>query len=68
MKRYGLNDYEAASKLYAADLAPQRPSNANKMRHGQIWEFPNLPGLLQNPDKAANDAAYSIIDEMRAGR
>ena len=68
MKKYGLRDYEAGAKLYAADLAPSRPSNANKMRHGQIWEFPNIPGLLQNPDKAASDAAYAVIDELRAGR
>jgi hypothetical protein len=68
MKRYGLNDYEAGAKLYAADLAPARPSNGQKARHGQIWEFPNIPGLLQNPEKAASDAAYAVIDELRAGR
>lgn len=68
MNRYGLRDYDAATKLYAADLAPQRPSNAQKMRHGQIWEFPDLPGLLQDPAKAASDAAYSVIDELRGNR
>ena len=68
MKKYRLGDYEAASKLYAADIAPAKPSNREKMRHGQIWEFPDIPGLLQNPDKAATDAAYSIIDELNAGR
>jgi len=68
MKKYRLGDYEAASKLYAADIAPARPSNRDKMRHGQIWEFPDLPGLLQNPEKAASDAAYAVIDELRAGR
>ncbi len=68
MKKYGLNDYEAAAKVYAADIAPSKPSNRDKMRHGQIWEFPNLPGLLNNPEKAASDAAYAIIDEFRAGR
>lgn len=68
MKKYGLADYEAAAKLYAADVAPAKPSNREKFRHGQIWEFPNLPGLLQNPEKAASDAAYAIIDELRQGR
>lgn len=68
MKRYRLGDYEAASKLYAADIEPARPSSRDRARHGQIWEFPDIPGLLQNPDKAATDAAYSIIDEMRSGR
>ncbi len=68
MNKYGLRDYEAGSKLYAADTAPARPSNRDRPRHGQIWEFPDLPGLLQNPEKAANDAAYAVLDEMRAGR
>jgi hypothetical protein len=68
MKRYGLHDYEAASKLYAADLEPTKPSNNQRGRHGQIWEFPDLPGLLQNPEKAASDAAYAVIDELRSGR
>lgn len=68
MKKYGLNDYEAGAKLYAADLAPNRPSNRDKPRHGQIWEFPDLPGLLNNPEKAATDAAYAVIDELRGNR
>jgi hypothetical protein len=71
MKKHGLpsDKYDAGAKLYGADISPARPNNANQpMRHGQIWEFPNIPGLLQNPEKAASDAAYAVIDEMRAGR
>jgi hypothetical protein len=68
MKKFGLNDFEAGAKLYAADLKPQNPTNTNQQRHGRIWEFPNLPGLLENPDKAANDAAYAVIDELRGAR
>lgn len=68
MTKYGLGDYEAGAKLYAADMAPARASNKDRPRHGQIWEFPDLPGLLQNPEKAATDAAYAVLDEMRAGR
>lgn len=68
MSKYGLGDYEAGAKLYAADMAPAKASNRDRPRHGQIWEFPDLPGLLQNPEKAANDAAYAVLDEMRAGR
>jgi hypothetical protein len=68
MKKYKLDDYDAAAKLYAADMKPSQPSNHDKMRHGQIWEFPDIPGLLNNPDKAASDMAYSVIDELRASR
>jgi hypothetical protein len=42
------------------------PSHSQKpARHGQYWEFPDIPGLLSNPDKAASDMAYSMIDEFR---
>lgn len=70
LKKYPHLDYEDAAKLHAAEDAPVRPTGvpATKFRHGQIWEFPDLPGLLQNADKAATDAAYSIIDEMNAAR
>lgn len=68
MSKVGLGDYEAGAKLYAADMTPAKASNNNRPRHGQIWEFPDLPGLLQNPEKAATDAAYAVLDEMRAGR
>ena len=68
MRKYGLGDYDAGAKLYAADMTPAKASNANRPRHGQIWEFPDLPGLLQNPEKAATDAAYAVLDEMRSGR
>jgi len=69
MKHYGLGDYEAAAKIYASDTAPAKPREGDlKYRHGKIWEFPDLPGLMQNPEKAALDAAYSVIDELRAGK
>lgn len=70
LKKYpeGSIDLEEAAKLYAADTEVAAPANrerAERMRHGQYWTFPNLPGLLENPDKAATDMAYSVIDELR---
>jgi hypothetical protein len=66
MTKYGLSDYDAGAKLYSADFAPKRPDD--RPRAGRIWEFPDLPGLFENTEKAANDAAYAVIDELRAGR
>lgn len=68
MKKHGISNYDVAAKVYAADTEPAKPSNRDRMRHGQIWEFPNIPGLLQNPEKAASDAAYAIVDEFRNRR
>lgn len=72
LKKYPHMELEDAAKLYAADNGPvMAPSNSGKpARHGQYWEFPDIPGLLSNPDKAASDMAYSMIDEFRgrAGR
>lgn len=70
LKKYpdGSIDLEDAAKLYAADTSLAPPSGrerSNSLRHGQRWEFPSIPGLLENPDKAASDMAYSVIDELR---
>lgn len=71
LKKYPQLAYEDAAKLYAGEEGPVSPTGTSpeRFRHGQIWTFPDLPGLLQNADKAANDAAYAVIDELRsAGR
>jgi hypothetical protein len=66
LKKYPHIELEDAAKLYAADNGPVTPStNQKPPRHGQYWEFPDIPGLLTNPDKAASDMAYSMIDEFR---
>jgi hypothetical protein len=67
MKKYPALDYDDAVKLYRAEAGPARPSHVRpeQFKQGQIWQFPDIPGLLQNPEKAAQDAAYSIIDEFR---
>ena len=70
MKRHPGLTYNEAAVLHASRDGPARPperAEAPKFRHGQIWEFPSIPGLIENPEKAASDMAYSVIDELRAG-
>jgi hypothetical protein len=64
MPRYGLSDYEAGAKLYAADLKPARQTTGLPSA-GASWTLPDLPGLLDNPAKAALEAAHGVIDELR---
>jgi hypothetical protein len=69
LKKYPHIDYTDAAKLYRSEDGPamvgHRPET---QKAGRIWEFPDLPGLMANPEKAAMDAAYSVIDELRAGK
>ncbi|HWS65703.1 MAG TPA: hypothetical protein VN325_23335 [Steroidobacteraceae bacterium] len=66
VKKYPTIDLEDAAKLYASEDGPARPSSSRpESRPGSLWEFPDIPGLLQNPDKAAQNAAYTVIDELR---
>lgn len=64
MPKYGLSDYEAAATIYGADLAPAVPTNQQPRPSGS-WELPDLPGLKEDPAKAARDHAYRVIDELR---
>jgi hypothetical protein len=68
MQKYGLSDYEAGAKLYAADFAPAKPSGRDMLGHGATWTFPQLPGLMDDPTKAAREAAADIIDELNRAR
>jgi hypothetical protein len=68
MQKYGISDYEAGAKLYAADFAPARPSGADIIGHGATWTFPQLPGLMEDPVRAAREAAVGVIDEINRGR
>lgn len=68
LKKYPHLEFDDALKLHAADTTvatPKARDRANQFRHGQHWEFPSIPGLLENPDKAATDMAYAVIDELR---
>ena len=68
MEKYGLSDYEAGAKLYASDLKPQRPAGSGRGSNGATWTFPDLPGLMDDPNGAARNAAYSVIDELQGAR
>jgi hypothetical protein len=65
MPKYGLSDYEAAATLYGADLAPAIPSN-QQPKPSANWELPDIPGLKDDPAKAAREHAFRVIDELRA--
>jgi hypothetical protein len=66
LKKYPHLDLKDAATLYSAENGPVTPhTNQKPARHGQYWEFPDIPGLLSNPDKAASDMAYAMIDEFR---
>jgi hypothetical protein len=65
MTKYGVGDYEAGAKIYLADAKPARPTPAQS---GPAWTFPDLPGLLDDPAKAARAAAFGVIDELQGRR
>jgi len=65
MSKYGIASYEAGARLYAADLKPAKPSGRDTLTGGTTWTFPDLPGLLDDPAKAAREAAAGVIDELR---
>jgi hypothetical protein len=62
MTKYGISDYEAGAKLYLSDFKP--PPNA-KPTATATWSFPDIPGLMDDPAKAAREAAHQVIDEFR---
>src|SRR5215472_15164362 len=55
MTKYGISDYEAGAKLYLSDFKP--PPNA-KPTATATWSFPDIPGLMDDPAKAAREAAH----------
>lgn len=65
MTKYGIGDYEAGAKIYQTEARPERPTNKPG---SPSWTFPDLPGLMDDPARAARDAAYGVIDELRGGR
>jgi hypothetical protein len=64
MPKYGISDYEAGAKLYSADFKPATPKGA-PIGGSATWTFPDIPGLMEDPAKAAREAAHSIIGELR---
>jgi|SRR5215469_160042 len=62
MPKYGISDYEGAAKIYLGDFKPPagQPRTAT-------WSFPDIPGLMEDPAKAAREAAHQVIDELHRG-
>ena len=65
MAKFGISDYEAASKVYGADLKPAKADN--RPRASSRWEMPQFEQFAKDPAKVANDIAYDLIDKARAG-
>ena len=65
MQKYGINDYDAAAKVYGADLKPAKADN--RPRRTSTWEMPDFEKFAKNPAQAANDLAYDLIDRHNAG-
>lgn len=63
MPKIGVADYDVAARYYLHDLKPDKAKP--QPGPGASWTLPDLPGLLDDPAKAARDAAHSIIDEFR---
>lgn len=63
MTKYGLSDYEAGAKLYAAD---HKPADPRAELRSQTWEMPKMSADdVKNPGKYALNNAYAVIDEIR---
>lgn len=65
MPKYGISDYEGAAKIYLGDFKP--PPNVGRPG-ATTWTFPDIPGLFEDPTKAAREAANTVIDELHRGR
>ena len=61
MPKYGISDYEGAAKIYLGDF---KAPNKLPTPHGATWTFPDIPGLMDDPARAARDAAAKVIDEL----
>ena len=61
MPKYGISDYEGAAKIYLGDFKPPAPKGAPG---STTWTFPDIPGLFEDPTKAAREAANMVIDEL----
>jgi len=62
MTKYGISDYEAGAKLYLSDFKPPPTAKPSATAN---WSFPDIPGLMDDPAKAAREAAHQVIDEFR---
>jgi hypothetical protein len=61
-------DYEDAAILYAATLPPENTKPSDVTPPGATWELPAFAEYSKDPNKAARNNAYAVIDEFRRRR
>lgn len=66
MQKYGLLDYEAAAKLYAAEQPA--PTPRQEPRPTANWHMPDIKALMENPLRYEREEAFKAIDEINANR
>ena len=76
LKKYPQLSWDDAAKIYQQEnrdtISPNGQPRPERFRHGQLWELPVPEGstaeaFLANPEKVAQDTAYSMLDHFRAG-
>jgi hypothetical protein len=64
-QKYGISDYDAAAKVYGSDLKPAKADS--RPRRSSTWDLPEFEKYAKEPARAAQDAAYDLIDRFNAG-
>ena len=63
------SDYEDGRILYAAlNPPPNNTKPSNETPPGATWELPAFAEYSKDPNKAARNNAYAVIDEFRRRR
>jgi hypothetical protein len=69
MQKKGISDYEDGRILYAAINPPANTKPSNEPAPpGATWEMPAFAEYAKDPNKAARNNAYAVIDEFRRRR
>jgi hypothetical protein len=62
MTKYGLSDYKAAAKLWAAE----QPAKRDNEQSDRTWTLPTVNKEEDYSIKHARSKAYQVIDELRS--
>lgn len=66
MEKYGISDYDAGAKLYAADLKPAAPTYEE---NDHRWKMPGIEMKdFGNLKQISRGKAYQVIDEITKNR
>ena len=69
MQKKGISDYEDGRILYAALNPPANTKPSNEPTPpGATWELPAFAEYAKDPNKAARNNAYAVIDEFSRRR